>query len=166
MTACWSTNLGKTWSRFRRKTSEFGGSGSAKDAGREKRTFRSSPFSSAFCSKNGAVEAVTSLVQAFFLDEIWLFWSVLEPKNKLIGPYKMPFLSSKAPSGRAAGAARCLWVPEGPGGRSSALAPTGARLPERGWRGGSWRGNGGAGLVLGAGEHVVCSCQGYVLHLG
>ena len=36
---------------FRRKTSEFGGPGSTKDAGHEKRTFRSSPFSALFAPK-------------------------------------------------------------------------------------------------------------------
>ena len=36
---------------FRRKTSEFGGPGSTFDAGHEKRTFRSSPFSALFAPK-------------------------------------------------------------------------------------------------------------------
>ena len=36
---------------FRRKTSEFGGPGSTKDAGHEKHTFRSSPFSALFAPK-------------------------------------------------------------------------------------------------------------------
>ena len=36
---------------FQRKTSEFGGPGSTFDAGHEKRTFRSSPFSALFAPK-------------------------------------------------------------------------------------------------------------------
>ena len=36
---------------LRRKTSEFGGTGSTFDAGHEKRTFRSSPFSALFAPK-------------------------------------------------------------------------------------------------------------------
>ena len=61
-----------TWS-IRRKTSEFGGPGSTKDAGHKKRTFRSSPFSALFAPKTERRRCGDITGDKGFLAEIWLF---------------------------------------------------------------------------------------------
>ena len=70
---------------FRRKTSEFGGSGSTFDAGHEKRTFRSSPFSALFVpKKRSGDEAVTSLVTSVFWTKFGCFGAFWDQKSEII----------------------------------------------------------------------------------